>query len=171
MEFAWVLASHYVPSLTYDVDRIKNIAPIWGSWRTIELCGIDNAICHDHKLVSALVKNRVNQSCNLYVPKHLQTDFPGDRLFYYDGSLDLDLDQVEDLISMFLTSSTSNIVLMLGFNLDQTDTPFQYILYNLLRDTPKTQFVAVDTELIDPKWLELSNLTRDSLENVLNSLS
>lgn len=171
MQVAWVLATQFIPPTTYDVNRIKNIAPIWGSYRTLELCGTDNAVCHDRKSVAALVRNQVNQRCNLYVPKHLKDDFPGTRLFYYDGSLDLELDQVEDVVCMYLTANTHDIVLMLGFDLEHTDTPAQYIIYNLLHNTPKTQFVAIDTKIIDPKWIGLSNFTCDNLETVLQSLS
>lgn len=182
MKISWVIAADYRMDPTVDINQLKSVGPIWGSWQTWRACSTDNVVCHDQKKCRELLDRAFQAVCNFYAPKSLYETLArpvGVRL--YDGEFEHELDNIEDVIAMHLAASDSDIVLLLGFDLlmpqNVTDRFAQHKLVNrhgLIRGAisgmPNTQWVAVDTQSLDKSYQTVPNLTCDSLENVLKLL-
>jgi hypothetical protein len=183
MRINWIFADGYHLDPGRDPDQIKSIGPAWGSWRTWRSCGTDNVICHDFGKARELVSRAFHAVCNFYVPNKHFADLGrpiGARL--YEGEFKHDLDHLEDIVAMHLVSTTSDIVLLVGFDLkpipvdlDQHGLIKIKNYYGLVRSIiaadPAVQWVLVDhSNSIDPVFGDLPNLTCDEFDNVLKLL-
>jgi hypothetical protein len=120
----------------------------------------------------------------LYIPKH---DYQGlDRpmgVKLYDGEYNLQISRVEEVIAMHLAAQSSDIVLMLGFDLvvpeNITDKQEQHNIKNYhglvrsaIASNDTVQWVAVDhTATPDQAYSALSNFSCDVMDNVLQLLT
>lgn len=117
MRINWVVADSTVIAPDVDINTLKDIASIWGSWRTWRGCGTDNVICNDAGKARELLKRNMNEMCNMYVPEtmYVELDRPkAVRLF--GGKFTFEVDNQDELIAMQLVASQSDIVLLLGFD-------------------------------------------------------
>jgi hypothetical protein len=101
----------------------------------------------------------------------------------YEGEFVHDTPGHDEIIALHLVSSTSDIVLLLGFDLAETQLPTDRLerhrsvnYRNLIRQTilgnPQTQWVLVDHYgEIGKDFGQLENLTQDTLPNVIGMLS
>ena len=183
MKISWVVAAEHRIDPVINLDEIKSVGPIWGSWQTWRACATDNVICHEQQRCRDLLNRAFQAVCNFYVPRSLYENLSrplGVRL--YDGAFDHDMDNIEDIIAMHLAAATSDIVLLLGFNLripdPVADRLAQHKLTNrhgLMRSAMvtngETQWVAVDTVDLHSSYQTLPNLTCDLLPNVLQLLT
>lgn len=179
MNISWVLADTCVIDPTIDIDTLKEIGPIWGSWRTWRSCQTDNVICHDLNKGQELLRRNFQKNCNLYIPNAnwIKLDRP-ENIQLYEGSF-VDEFQPEEIIAMHLAASQSDIVLLLGFNLAERDKnpnkleehkfqAYRSLISHAISDNPDVQWVLVDhPESIMKMLVKLENLTRDSMENCL----
>jgi len=159
---------------------MKTVGPIWGSWRTWLNFGTDNVICHDPAKTRELMGRAFHAVCNFYVWRANITSTttpPGIHL--YDGSYRHDCPDIEDIVAMHLAASTSDMVLLLGFDLArQTVAPDndgqrdrRGMIRSIIGSTP-CQWVAIDHDRdLDPSFANLANCTRDTMENVLRLLT
>ena len=184
MNINWVYASDYQLDPVVDVDRIKTIGPSWGSWRTWRSCSTDNVICHDLGKSRELLQRAFQAVCNFYVPKKYYESLSrpiGIKL--YDGDFDLETDNIEDIIALHLAAQSSDIILLLGFDLKTPILPdddrFAWhkilnrhgLIRSVINNNPNTQWVAVDhTNDLDLAYQTLTNLTCDQMENVIQLL-
>ena len=182
MKISWVIASDYRLDPTVDVKDMKSVGPIWGSWQTWRACSTDNVICHQQQKARELLDRAFQAVCNFYVARSLYESLGrplGIRL--YDGDFDREVDDIEDIVAMHLAAADSDIVLLLGFDWilpqDLSDKFQKHKLTNrhgLIRSViaarERVQWVAIDTKDMDKSYQNLSNLTRDSLENALQLL-
>jgi len=183
MKISWVVAAEHRIDPVINLDEIKSVGPIWGSWQTWRACATDNVICHEQQRCRDLLNRAFQAVCNFYVPRSLYENLSrplGVRL--YDGAFDHDMDNIEDIIAMHLAAATSDIVLLLGFDLripdPVADRLVQHKLTNrhgLMRSAMvtngSTQWVAVDTVDLHSSYQTLPNLTCDLLPNVLQLLT
>lgn len=180
----WIFGADWTPRPDIDMDRVRDIAPSWGSWRSWRACSTDNVICHDPVQARRLLDRAAQAICNFYIPRNqfLEIGRPkGVRL--YDGEYLAEAQDLEDIIAMHLVVANSDIILLAGINLASptmpTDPMAQHRLRNrmgLIRGAianhPQIQWVLVDhPEYPDPAFLDLANLTRDTMENVLKLLA
>ena len=183
MRINWVMADSTVLPPDVDVGALKDIAAIWGGWRTWRGCGTDNVICNDTGRAHELLKRKMNEQCNMYISSSLyaQLDRPKN-VQLYEGQFTFEIDNKDELISIQLVSSQSDVVLLLGF--DWTEKPvstdrlaahraknYQRFIKDTIGSNPDVQWVLVDHP--DAVALELAlfeNLTQDSLENVIDLL-
>jgi hypothetical protein len=184
MKISWVVADGYTFDPTINLNQVKDIGPVWGSWRTWRSCGTDNVIAHEFKKSQDLLQRAFQAVCNFYVPKHDYQSLGrpmGVKL--YDGEYNSQVDHVEEVIAMHLAAQSSDIVLMLGFNLvvpeNITDKLEQHKIKNyhgLVRSAiaanDTVQWVAVDhTNTPDQAYSTLSNFSCDIMDNVLQLLT
>lgn len=184
MRINWIYSANYSPPPTIDLDAIKSVGPSWGSWKSWRACGTDNVVCHDLTQSKALIQREFQASCNFYVPRSLYQDLnrpTGVKL--YDGEFREEVDDLEDIISMHLSSAMSDVVLLLGFDFGkkepQVDKLKQHRQQNrfgltrqVIANNPTVQWVLVDhPNQIDKSYAEITNLTCDNIDNVLKLLT
>ena len=184
MQINWVVASTYQLDPAIDVDAVKNIGPIWGSWRTWRSCATDNVVCHDSGRAQELVARNFQKDCNFYVPESnfVKIGRPlGVRI--YGGNFLQEVDAIEDIVALHLASAQSNIVILLGFELtgiNGIDDTFELhkkknyhgLVRGVIAAHPETQWVLADHEKkLDKNYQTLPNLTCDTLGNVLQLLA
>lgn len=183
MRVNWIFADGYHLDPSRDPDQIKGIGPAWGSWRTWRSCGTDNVICHDFGKARDLVGRAFHAVCNFYIPNKHFADLGrpiGARL--YEGEFQHDLDHLEDIVAMHLVAPSSDIVLLVGFDLSPIPTDldphslvkaknYHGLARSIMVADPAVQWVLVDhPSAIDPVFGELTNLTCDQFDNVLQLL-
>ena len=177
MNIAWLFAENTVLPPTTSVQAIKDLAPIWGSWRTQRSYQSDNVVCWDPDQAEKLVRQGYAKICNLYIPESVYQQLgkpKGVRAF--GGGFDFSVDSVDDIIATHLVASVADVILMVGFDLEAKTKPLPSrtnyigILARAIAASDK-QWVVVDhhTDLAEPIQ-KLSNITRDLLPNVLQLL-
>jgi hypothetical protein len=180
MNISWVLSDTVVIDPTIDVGSLKNIGALWGSWRTWRAYSTDNVICHDQSKAVELIKRNFQNYCNFYIPNSVyhSIDCPaGVKL--YEGNFVHDVINQEEIVAVHLAATTSDIVLLLGFDLtelvpepDRLKTHQAHHHRNLIRQAIKdyehVQWVVVDHfGKLDPNLVNLPNISTDSLTTVL----
>lgn len=172
MNINWVLANQTVLDPLVDLESMKNIGSIWGSWHTWRGCQTDNVVCHEVTKAQELIQNSFHTLCNFYIPSSVYPIDRPPRVKSYGGDFDRHVDHPEELIAMHLASSTSDIILMVGFDLTEKTGPERDRLgltYSIIKNTPNVQWVLLDHA--GPIWHELTNLpnfTQDSLHAALS---
>jgi len=180
MNISWVLADSTVLDPTLDVNTLKNIGPIWGSWKTWRGCNTDNVICHDQGQAVELIKREFQNSCNFYIHNdayQFLNSPPNVQL--YQGQFPDQINNPDEIIAMHLAASQNNIVLLMGF--DWTQKPkfvdrllehhahvYRTLVRNTIRNNPDVQWVVIDHQHpLDPDLINLPNLSTDSLQTAL----
>jgi hypothetical protein len=177
MNIAWLFAENTVLPPTTPVQDIKDLAPIWGSWRTQRGYQTDNVVCWDPGQAEKLIRQGYAKICNLYIPKKVyqQLNKPaGARAF--GGEFDFVVDSVDDIIAAHLVASVADVILMVGFDLETKTKPTpsrnNYIgLIAKAIESSGKQWVIIDhhTDLAEPIQ-KIANITSDLLPNVLQLL-
>ena len=180
MNISWVLSDSVELDPSVDLSSLKNIGAFWGSWRTWRSYSTDNVICHDQAKAVELLKRNFQNYCNFYIPNSVyqSIDCPsGVKL--YEGNFVHDVINQEEIVATHLAATTSDIVLLVGFDLaelipepDRLKTHQAHHHRNLLRQAIKdyehVQWVVVDhSEPLDPNLVNLPNITVDTLQAVL----
>jgi hypothetical protein len=179
-KISWVLANSVVLDPTQDIEALKQIGVLWGSWHTWRACQTDNVICHDQVKAAELVRREFQNSCNLYIPDsvHASLDRP-EGVQVYAGEFVHDVVRQEEIVAMHLAATTSDIVIMLGWDLTELTPNTDRLLANraqhhrnLVQQAfityDQTQWVVVDhPKTIMKELVDLPNLSTDVMENVL----
>jgi hypothetical protein len=183
MRINWVIATGHQFDPTVDVETLKQIGPIWGSWATWRGCATDNVICHNTAKAKELIKRKFQDGCNFYIPeKHYQELNRPTPVKLYGGAFEEQVTHIDDIISLHLATETSDLVLLVGFNFSEIVNPgdrFElhkiknyYGLIHSLVATSSVQFVLLDHAAeLDKSYRDLTNLTCDTMENVLQLLA
>jgi len=184
MRINWVVADSTVVAPDVDINVIKDIASIWGSWRTWRGCSTDNVVCNDAGKARELLKRNMNEMCNMYIPESMYAELDRPKsVRLFGGQFTFEVHNQDELIAMQLVSSQSDIVLLLGF--DWTAKPistdkllahqahnYRRFVADAVQNNPDVQWVLVDHEGdIMPELANFDNLTQDTLENVIELLS
>ena len=180
MNISWVLADSVVIDPTQDINDLKRLGSFWGSWKTWRAYQTDNVICHDQAKAAELLKRNFQEQCNFYLPNSIYPSLgrpPGVRL--YAGEFVHDVVRQEEIVAVHLAATTSDIVLLLGWDL--TELPkttdkleahqalhHRNLLYQALKDYDQIQWVVVD-HLGDlaKNLAKLDNVVTDTMETVL----
>jgi hypothetical protein len=172
-----LFAENTVLPPTTPVQAMRDLAPIWGSWRTQRSYQSDNVVCWNPEQAEKLCRQGYAKICNLYIPEpvYKQLNKPaGVRVF--GGGFDFAVDSVDDIIATHLVASVADVILMVGFDLEAKTKPspgrnnYIGILAQAIGASGK-QWVIVDhhTDFAEPIQ-KLSNITSDLLPNVLQLL-
>jgi hypothetical protein len=184
MNISWVLADTAVLDPTQELEPLKHIGAFWGSWRTWRAYQTDNVICHDLARADELLKRAFQAACNFYIPNsaYVSLNRPlGVQI--YEGNFVHDLDRREEIVAMHLAASTSDIVLLVGF--DFTEQPknsdrlqehqaqhHRGLAMQVIRDNPDVQWVLIDHPgNPHPVMADLPNLTQDTIAGVIGLLT
>jgi hypothetical protein len=180
MKISWVLSDSVQLDPMQNVDDLKRLGAFWGSWCTWRACATDNVICHEMSQASELIKRDFHRCCNFYIPNDIFVSLdrpPGVNL--YEGKFVHDVIHQEEIVALHLAATTSDIVLLLGFDLaelcpdpDRLKTHQALHHRNLIRqaikDYEQIQWVVVDhPEPLDPNLINLPNISTDNLQTIL----
>lgn len=183
MNFSWVISDNAQLDPTVNLNQLKDIGSTWGSWRTWRIFQTDNVICHDMAKASDLLNREFHKNCNFYIPNSVYTDLgspPGVKL--YEGNFVHEVDHHEEIVSMHLAASTSDIVLLLGFDFTErqpsTDRLIEHKAHNYrslvlqaINSNPEVQWLAIDhAGEVEKNVLNLTNFSTDILDNVFGML-
>lgn len=183
MRTNWVIATGHQFDPTVNVEVLKQIGPIWGSWATWRGCATDNVICHNKAKSKELLKRKFQNGCNFYIPEnHYQELNRPDSVKLYNGAFAEQVNYIDDIISLHLATTVSDLVLLVGFNLpkiEDSGDKFElhkiknyYGLIHSLIVSSSAQFVLLDHNgPLDKSYQDLTNLTCDTMENVLQLLA
>lgn len=184
MRISWVLSNHVVIDPTVEINTLKNIGPFWGGWKTWRSYNTDNVVCHDTSQASKLINNNFHSRCNLHIPSASFQDLgrpQGVRL--YQGEFNQLVDDPDDIVSMHLAAGNSDIVLLIGFDLQSRETAedklvnhkwhnYKHYVLHLIKDNPDVQWVILDHPgQVEKMFKDLPNLLFDNLNNVLTQFS
>lgn len=180
MRITWVLADAANVNPSIDLERLKSIGPFWGGWRTWRSYATDNVVCYTELEIRDLISRNFHTRCNMYLPESVfqAVDRPsGVKL--YQGNFHEAIDSPDELVSMHLASSVSDIVLLVGFDLQPKNIEndrlalhkrHNYVQYftHIITGNPGAQWVLLDhPAAIESPLKKVSNLQFDTLENVL----
>jgi hypothetical protein len=180
MNISWVLADLATADPAVDINGLKGLGAFWGSWRTWRAWQTDNVICHDQTKADDLIKRNFQNNCNFYISNSVYTslDRP-DGVQLYAGEFVHDVDRQEEIVAMHLAATTSDIVLLYGFDLTKLEPNPDRLLahkahhhrnhiHQAIKDFAQVQWVIVDhAGDLDPNIVNLPNISTDSLQAVL----
>lgn len=184
MNISWVLADTAQLDPAHDLEQMKRLGALWGSWRTWRAFQTDNVVCHDQLKAAELVQRDFQTRCNFYLSEriHAALDRP-DGVRLYGGEFLHDVIRPEELVGLHLAATTSDIVLLLGWDLsdlrpndDRLATHqaqhHRNMVHQALKTYDKVQWVVVDhPESLAEKLAQLDNVMTDSMDSVLNFAS
>ena len=178
MNIAWLFAENTLLSPAADVQAIKNVAPIWGSWRTQRGYQTDNVICWDSQQATQLIAQGYSAICNLFVHQSVYDELgKPDRVHVFGGEFVHAVDSHDDIVGMHLVASASDVILMVGFNFTESKNPTESrinylgLAAQVVKSSPKQQWVMVDHSIDLAKPFEgQENITCDKMKNVLQLL-
>ena len=184
MRVAWVVATNHAVGADTNLDAIKAIGPIWGSHETWRAWSTDNVVCHDRTRARELLDRAFQAVCNFYLPR-TQYEFLqrpiGVKL--YEGDFSMEVDAIDDIVSLHLAAAQSDIVLMLGFDLGPLESTTDRLaahkwrnrhglMRGLIANSGQTQWVVVNPAGdLDKAYQTLPNLTCDTMANALQLLA
>jgi hypothetical protein len=184
MKISWVFQQNAVLDPTVHIPQLKNIGSFWGSWHTWRGCQTDNVVCHNLAKADELIKRGFHNTCNFYISNSVfQGLMQPQGVKIYEGDFVHDLDFHEDIVSLHLASSVSDIVLLVGFDFKETPKNpdrllehrahnYRSLIKQAIKDNNLVQWVVIDhPEPIRLDLLELENLTKDTMNNVIDMLS
>jgi hypothetical protein len=180
MNIAWVLADGVALDPLLDMNILKNVGSCWGSWQTWRACQTDNVICNDPVKANDLITRKFQQTCNFYIPNSTFQQLGRPEIVrVYEGEFTHDVDHQDEIVAMHLASSSSDIVLLLGFDFaEQAVNPdrlqqhraqnYRGLIRQAIKDNDHVQWLVVDhVGKIGPDLSILENLSQDTMSNVL----
>lgn len=178
MNINWVVADRTELDPAVDIDGLKSIGSIWGGWRTWRGCQTDNVVCNNAVQAEKLIEQKFYTRCNFYVPNsvYVSLDMPA-QINAYEGNLNYDIVNPDELVAMYLAATVSDIVLLLGFdwtniNSDQKEVDYRGLVAATISNNSETQWVLLDQNgPVRTELTKLPNFTQDTLANVLKMFS
>lgn len=184
MNVTWVLANNTVLDPTVDLDQLRKYGALWGSWQTWRAYATDNVICHDVGKARELIGRQFHKRCNLYVPNsaYVTLDRPED-VKLYEGELDMEIDNKDELVALNLAATVGDVVLMLGFDwpswekspdklLEHKAHNYRNVVNQLIQTRSDVQWIIIDPpSAVRAELTKLDNFGSDSLANVLKLLN
>ena len=184
MNICWVLADNTVLDPTLDIVSLKDIGPIWGSWKTWRAYSTDNVVCHEQHQAVDLIKREFQNICNFYIHNdsyQFLNSPPNVKL--YQGQFPDQINNPDEIIAMHLAASQNDVVLLIGFDwtkksklADRLQEHHAHVYRTLVKHTiqnnPQVQWVLVDHSLdLIADLAKLENLTQDTLSNIVKMLT
>jgi hypothetical protein len=182
MKFAWVLADDTIIDPSIDLEKLRNLGPLWGGWRTWRSYNTDNVVCHNESEARNLIDKNFHSRCNLHIPDKIYNavNRPNGVKLYHGEFHEL-IDNPDEIVSMHLAASVSDILLLYGFNFKPLDPNAdrlekhkwhnytQYFL-NIVKSNPNTQWVVVDHgPEIEKEIKAIPNLQFDTIKTILST--
>lgn len=179
MNICWVLGTDLDLDPGVEIEKLKAVGSLWGSWKTWRSYQTDNVICSDFSKARELIDRGFQTRCNLHIPRALfqSLDRPSG-VKVYEGQYKDDIFNADDIISMHLAASQSDIVLLLGLDLSGKTTQdalqkhrwhvYHHLVRHAISSNDQVQWVIVDHHApVQKEILGFDNVTQDQLSNVL----
>lgn len=183
MKISWIVSYTHVWPADVGIEDIKNVGPIWSSWRAWRACHSDNVVCDDLGHARTLLVRAFQAVCNLHLPRRLYQDLTRPQgVRWYDGAYQEQVLCIDDIIAMHLSAQQSDVILLAGFDfgrsLSSGDAVQDHMTRNqkglarqVILNNPLVQWVVLDHEPeLDPAFVDITNLTCDSIQNALKLL-
>ena len=182
MRVSWAIADNFA-DLNVDPDKLTDIGSTWGSWRTWRAWNTDNVLCCDGNKTKDLIARAFQAVCNLYIKNsHFAEAGRPMGVNLFEGEYTAEFDNQEEVITLHLLASQNDIVLLLGYNVEDCDstdqmqkhkrTNYLNAMYSVCKMNEDVQWVFIDYPTNLPeRFDDLENVTCDSFENVLELLS
>ena len=184
MEYCWLAQKDYDPDTTIGTDKMKDVASIWGSWKSHRQCQTDNCVVDDFKDANSLIKRNFNFETNLWTHEENFVNLGRpDALSLHKIGIDNDLQDRDDLVAMALAGARYDLVIAVGFDLSyntkltdklEINNHKRYLsaVANIIKGFSTTQFVFIDLPLeATQNFSKLENFTCDNMQNVLTLVS
>ena len=179
-KISWVLSDSAELDPTQNINELKKIGPLWGSWKTWRAYQTDNVICHDQVKASELIQRNFQSQCNLYIPDTVYAGLSRPNgVNVYAGEFVHDVIRQEEIVAVHLAASTSDIVIITGWDLTELEPGTDLLRASQLRhhrnlvrqafiNYNTIQWVIIDhLGKIDPNLTNLNNVVVDTLDTVL----
>ena len=184
VKYCWMVRKDYDPGQHIGHERMKAVCAIWGSWQSWRTCATDNIIVEDFADARRLLDRELHTRTNMWTHEE-NFDLLGrpDTLSLHNITIDKSLRDKNDLVALALSAARHEIVMCAGFDLtfDDAETDrlerheqkrFLSAVANIAKGFDQTQFVFIDLPGEPAENFEgLSNVTRDSMDNVLALVS
>ena len=184
MRISWIASHTHAWPVDVNIDDIKNVGPIWSSWRAWRACHSDNVVCDDLGHARALLARAFQAVCNLHLPRRLYQDLTRPQgVRWYDGAYQEQVQCIDDIIAMHLSAQHSDVILLTGFDFGRSTVSGDAVQDHMTRnqkglarqvilDNPLVQWVVLDhAPELDPAFADIANFTRDSMQNALKLLT
>ena len=180
-KISWVLSDSVDLDPTQNIDDLKNVGSLWGSWRTWRACQTDNVLCHDQIKAAELLQRNFQNLCNFYLPDSVYVSLNRpEGVKVYAGEFVHDIVKQEEIVAMHLAATTSDIVILLGWDLRELGSDPDLLQANRKRhhrNLVRQAFITYDqiqwvivnhVGPVDPNLLAEDNVLTDSLQSVLD---
>jgi len=178
MNIKWVISKE-IKGQVLEPMFIGDIASSWGSYETWKLYNTDNCICNELDTAKELLDRSFNKLCNLWLPESffIELGRPDDVQLFGGAFTNKNYLYKDDIVALNLISKISDIILLLGFNLSDSDeltgedriSRLNYYrnIKTFFKEHPNIQFVLVnyDNEL-SSYFDDIPNLLQDTAESV-----
>lgn len=184
MKIAWLISQQIGETTKLDMDALKQHTPTWGSCHIWGRFKVDNIVCNNINTTRALVDRNIQKETNLFVPqKHItQLGNPPNLKGFQGEFKDTNINNKDDIIGLNIVSNMYDVILLVGFKFAKSKSTnkleqhkqFAYIhnVHTIIKENPDKQFVLVNQKgKLSADFEALENLTRDSLNNVLELIS
>lgn len=183
MNVYWVISQITEPGFI-DPQVIRNVGPAWGSWKLWRDYKVDNSICTELDEAKDLQTRAFHAVSNLYVPKSYYADLGRPTgLKFFDGEFQGPVNKNrDDIVALNIAAPGADIVLLAGFDLSilpenaskieaAIENTYQRNVKSVIESNPDVQFVLVNyPHSLSENFKDISNLTQDSLESVIDLL-
>jgi len=179
MNIAWVISNN-TDNSHLEYDFMSSIAPSWGSYKTWQVYKTDNCICTDLSTANEMLSRGLQTVSNFWVPESFFVDLgrPDNVQLIGGNFVNDNYPYKDDLVSLHLSSTNADIILMLGFDLSSLDSMstqdkknYYLNILHLIKNNSDKQFVLVNynNDLSD-MFNDLSNLSADTDDSVKDLL-
>lgn len=180
LKMTWVLADSVIQDPLIQFEKLKSLGSIWGSWKTWRMCKTDNVVCHDRGEANTLLTRGFQKQCNFYIPEsNFQNLGRPTGVKLYKGDFQHEVPNQNEIVTLHLAASQSDILLLLGFDLqertefaDRMDrhrwTNYKNLIRALMAENDQRQWILVNhSGATDASFDKLSNLSYDQLDNIV----
>jgi hypothetical protein len=162
-----------------DLNKLKNVGPLYGCNSLIETFELDNTIVVDRALLIDLISQGYNKKTNIYTRKRWKNIIDAENLHFLDDPIKVPTHRWDNEIHWgsgthalkLAAKNQSQIIVMIGYDLYNSSVDPACWIYQIskcLEFHQEIQFVQIQNkEWNCPKEWEYDNFTVDTFKNLL----
>lgn len=176
MKISVIIANRAILDPVINPENLQNLGTTWASWHQWHQCHPKNILCHSIEQAKRLVSKNFHSACNFWTHDRSFVDERPINVSAYGGDFVHEIPDPEEIIALWLTSSSSDIIVLVGFDWESLHTTDSVQLHQrAVRDdlikqvigkNEKIQWVIADASVPD-LLKDFKNVTSDTLENML----
>jgi len=176
MKISVVVANRAVIDPTINPENFSQIGDTWAGWQQWHQCHQKNVICHDTNTAKRMIDLGFHRACKFWIPESVFAiaNRP-DTVGFYAGDFVHEVQDQEEIVALHIASSSSDIVVMIGFDWEPLHTVDPILLHQranrdgliaqVVNDTPTTQWVITDD--VPDCLKERPNVMQENVKNLL----